>query len=74
MSKKISITLDDQSLLFIDQQTKNRSAFINNLLLKEKKRLFLQELARAYEEQAQDSEFQEELADWDVVVGDGLNA
>ena len=74
MSKKISITLDDQSLLFIDQQTKNRSAFINNLLLKEKKRLFLQELARAYEEQAQNSEFQEELADWDIVVGDGLNA
>jgi hypothetical protein len=74
MSKKISITLDDQSLLFIDQQTKNRSAFINNLLLKEKKRFFLQELARAYEEQAQDSEFQEELADWDVVAGDGLNA
>ncbi|MGB2926444.1 MAG: hypothetical protein WBB82_14165 [Limnothrix sp.] len=74
MSKKISITLDDQSLRFVDQRTSNRSAFINSLLLKEQKRLFLRELAKAYEEQAQDVTVQTELAAWDVVVGDGLNA
>jgi hypothetical protein len=75
MSQKISITLDEQSLDFIDRQTKNRSAFINDLVLREKKRLFLQELAKAYQEQSQDDEFQAEITDWDMVVGDGcLNA
>ncbi len=74
MSKKVSITLDDEVLNFVDQLASNRSSFINNILLKEKKRVFMKELEDAYKDQANDPEFQEEISVWDVTVGDGLNA
>ncbi len=34
----------------------------------------MNELKNAYKEQANDPEFQEEIAVWDVTVDDGLNA
>ena len=74
MSKKISITLDDEVLKFVDQLANNRSSFINDILLKEKKRIFMKELEDAYKEQVNDSEFQEEISAWDVTAVDGLNA
>lgn len=73
MSKKVSITLDDEVLAFVDRRAIDRSSFINRVLQEEKKRVFRQELAEAYREQANDSEFLEEMALWDVTVGDGLN-
>lgn len=74
MSKKVSITLDDEVLDFVDQLASNRSSFINNILWKEKQRVFMKELEDAYKEQANDPEFQEEISVWDVTVDDGLNA
>jgi predicted transcriptional regulator len=73
MSKKVSITLDDEVLSFVDQLAKNRSSFINDVLWKEKRRIFMKELEDAYKEQADDPELQEETSAWDVTVGDGLN-
>jgi len=74
MSKKVSITLDDEVLSFVDRLASNRSSFINDILRKEKKRLFMKELEDAYKEQMNDQDFQEEISVWDVTVGDGLNA
>lgn len=74
MSKKISITLDNEILDFVDQLASNRSSFINEILWKEKKRIFMQELENAYREQDLDADFQEEFAVWDITVGDGLDA
>jgi len=74
MSKKVSITLDDEVLEFVDRLSSNRSSFINNLIQKEKQRLFLKDLEDAYREQANDPEFLEEMTIWDVTVGDGLDA
>jgi len=74
MSKKVSITLDEEVLNFVDSRTNNRSSFINNILLKEKKRIFIKELADAYKEQANDPTFQAEISVWDITVTDGLNA
>jgi predicted DNA-binding protein len=73
MHKKISITLDDEILKFVDQSSKNRSSFINGVLWKEKREIFMEELEDAYIEQANDPEFQEEISVWDVAVGDGLD-
>ena len=73
MSKKVSIILDDEVLTFVDRLTSNRSSFINDILLKEKKRIFMKELEDAYKEQINDQDFQEEISVWDVTVGDGLN-
>jgi predicted transcriptional regulator len=74
MSKKVSITLDDEVLTFVDRLASNRSSFINDILLKEKKRIFMKELEEAYKEQMNDQDFQEEISVWDITVGDGLNA
>ena len=74
MSKKVSITLDDEVLSFVDRLASNRSSFINDILWKEKQRIFIKELENAYKEQANDPIFQEEISVWDATVEDGLNA
>jgi len=73
MSKKVSITLDDEVLSFVDRLAGNRSSFINDILWKEKRRIFMQELEDAYKEQVNDPIFQEEISLWDVTAEDGLN-
>jgi len=74
MSKKVSITLDEEVLDFVDGLGTNRSSSINEILSREKKRIFKQELEAAYREQDNDPELQAEIEVWDVAVGDGLNA
>jgi metal-responsive CopG/Arc/MetJ family transcriptional regulator len=74
MSAKVSITLDEEILEFVDRSSQNRSQFINEILSKEKKRQFLTELEDAYTELANDSEYQAEIELWDVTVGDGIDA
>lgn len=72
--QKISVSLDPELIDFLDQQDKNRSQVIAELLWEKKKTLYLQELGEAYAAQASDTEFQDESEAWDVTVGDGLNA
>jgi metal-responsive CopG/Arc/MetJ family transcriptional regulator len=74
MSKKVSITLDNEILSFVDRLASNRSSFINDILWKEMQRIFMKELEDAYKEQANDLVFQEEISVWDITVEDGLNA
>jgi len=74
MNKKISITLEEEVLDFVDRLGTNRSSSINEILSREKKRVFKQELEAAYKEQDSDLEFQSEIEIWDATVGDGLNA
>jgi hypothetical protein len=74
MKKEIIVTLDNEILDFVDQLAINRSSFINEILWKEKKRIFMQELENAYREQDRDADFQEEFAVWDITVGDSLDA
>lgn len=74
MSAKVSITLDEAVLEFVDRSSQNRSQFINEILSQAKKRRGLKELEDAYTELANDSEYQAEIKLWDVTVGDGLDA
>ncbi len=74
MSTKVSITLDDEVLSFVDKLTSNRSSFINEILSREKQRIFLAELEAAYTDQNRDLEFRSEVAVWDAVAGDALDA
>jgi metal-responsive CopG/Arc/MetJ family transcriptional regulator len=73
-SVKVSITLDEDVLEFVDRSSQNRSRFINEILSQAKKSQFLKELADAYTELAEDPEYQAEIQLWDVTVGDGINA
>lgn len=74
MSAKVSITLDEEVLEFVDKSSQNRSQFINEILAKEKQRQFLKELKDAYTELAADPEYQAETELWNVTVGDGIDA
>lgn len=72
-STKISITLDGDILDFVNERARsNRSGYINSILAQEKRRIFMQELEEAYQQQSEDSDFQAEISEWDVTVGDSL--
>jgi len=70
MSEKVSITLDDEVLEFVDRLASNRSSFINDVLWQEKRRIFMKELEDAYKDQSNDPEMQAEICVWDIAVGD----
>ncbi len=72
MAQKISITLDQEVLEFIDSQTTNRSKLINEVFAKMRKKYALEELKQAYIDQAQDPEEIAEIELWDITAGDGL--
>lgn len=74
MSAKVSITLDEEVLEFVDRSSQNRSQFINEILSQAKKKQGFKELEDAYTELANDPEYQAEIKLWDVTVGDGLDA
>ena len=74
MSAKVSITLDEEVLEFVDRSSQNRSQFINEILSQAKKNQLLKELADAYTELANNPEYQAETTLWDVTVGDGIDA
>ena len=73
MTIKISITLEDEIVDFIDSQGKNRSKIINDVLAKAKKEQLQKELKAAYIDQNNDPEFWAEFELWDTTVGDGLD-
>ena len=73
MARKISITLDEEVLAFIDSQTKNRSQLINQVFDKLKKQQALSELEAAYIEQSQDEDEIAEIKLWDVTIADGID-
>lgn len=73
MAQKISITLDEEVLAFIDSQTKNRSQLINQVFDNLKKQKALSELEAAYIEQSQDEDEIAEIKLWDITIADGID-
>ena len=73
--KKITISLEDDILHFVDKQAQgNRSGYINALLA-ERRRSFLEaELIAALQRDAEDPDYQAEIEAWDSVAGDGVDA
>ena len=72
---KVTITLEEDILRFIDQQAKgNRSGYINALLAEQRRKILETEIIAALQKDAKDLEYQNEISDWDNVAGDGINA
>ena len=75
MTERATFSIDSDAFAFLQQAAgKNRSAFINRLLKEEKKRTLEKKLTKANQEEAEDAAYQEELAEWDVTLSDGLNS
>jgi Arc/MetJ-type ribon-helix-helix transcriptional regulator len=75
MKCKITVTLDREVIDFLDAESQgNRSESINRLLLEHRRQTIERQTITALQEDLADSEYQADLADWDAVVGDGIDA
>jgi metal-responsive CopG/Arc/MetJ family transcriptional regulator len=74
MKNKIAITLDQDLIEFLDDQATNRSEYLNTLLAEQRSKILRQQMIAALQEDLADPDHQAEIAAWDVVIGDGLNA
>ena len=73
MTNRATFTLDDDALAFLKQVGgDNKSAYVNHLLLQEKKRSLKKAILQANQEEAEDAAYQEELSEWDETLADGL--
>ncbi|MFB2923187.1 MULTISPECIES: hypothetical protein [Aerosakkonema] len=79
MAKKVTITLDDEILDFIDRQAAasgnkaNRSGYVNGVLAAHRRAVMEAEMIAALKQDAEDPEYLAEIAAWDCVVGDGID-
>ncbi|MCC5663840.1 CopG family transcriptional regulator [Nostoc sp. CHAB 5784] len=72
---KVTITLEEDILRFVDQYAQgNRSAYINTLLAEHRRQILAAEMIAALKQDAEDTEYQVEIAAWDSVAGDGIDA
>lgn len=72
---KVTITLEEDILRFVDQYAQgNRSAYINTLLAEHRRQILAAEMIAALKQDAEDAEYQAEIAAWDSLAGDGINA
>ena len=73
MTIRSTFTIDDEASAFLKSMAgNNRSAYINQLLKKEKQRILEKAIVKANQEEAEDLEYQEELSDWEETLSDGL--
>jgi len=73
MTNRATFTLEDDALAYLKQVGgDNKSAYVNDLLLQEKKRSLQKAILQAHQEEAEDSAYQEELSEWDETLADGL--
>jgi len=73
MANRATFTLEDDALAYLKQVGgDNKSAYVNHLLLQEKKRSLKKAILKANQEEAEDTGYQEELSEWDDTLADGL--
>ncbi len=73
MSNRSTFTLDDEAYHFLTTHGgDNRSAYINRLLKREKRKILEDAVLKANKEEAEDTAYQVELSEWDSTLLDGL--
>ena len=73
MNKRITITLDQEVLAYIDRKTSNRSSWINQMIKEKQQQELMKQLEEGYKKMTSNPEIREEISVWDTVVGDGLD-
>ena len=72
--QKIAVTLDESVIGFLDKMAEgNRSQYLNNLLKEHRNKVIEEELIASLSEETQDPQYQQEIQEWDGVVGDGIS-
>ena len=73
MTVRTTLTLEEDIMAFLKRVAGgNRSAYVNRLLKEERQRFLEAEILKANLEEASDEAYQAELAEWEVVLEDGL--
>ena len=74
MAERATFSLDKEAYTFLNKVAgKNRSAYINALLNRERLKVMEDAILQANIEEAEDQDYQQELSDWDATLADGLN-
>ncbi|MBW4575012.1 MAG: CopG family transcriptional regulator [Aphanothece sp. CMT-3BRIN-NPC111] len=72
---KVTVTLNNDILRFVDEQAQgNRSGYINAVLAEHRRCVLEAEMVAALKQDTEDTEYQAEIAAWDSVVGHGIDA
>ncbi|MEZ5691262.1 MAG: hypothetical protein R3D71_06330 [Rickettsiales bacterium] len=73
MTERATFSLDADNLTFLNiVGGNNRSAYINELLEREKQIYLENMLLKANKQEAEDAEYKKELSVWDETISDGL--
>ena len=74
MTKRATFSLEEENFAFLARVGgANKSAYINDLLRREKEKILAERILQANKEEAEDLDYQEELSAWDETLSDGLN-
>jgi hypothetical protein len=74
MKLKVTLTLDQELIEFLDTQASNRSEYLNTLLLQHRSHVLSYQMKAALQADLRDPDYLADIQDWDAVVGDGLDA
>jgi hypothetical protein len=73
--REITIRIQDDLLNFIDEQAEgDRDKYVTALLGQYRRWSIQQEMIRSLQTDCNDPEYRAEIALWDCVIGDGLDA
>jgi hypothetical protein len=73
--REITIRIQDDLLNFIDEQAEgDRDKYVTALLGQYRRWSIQQEMIRSLQADCNDPEYRAEIALWDCVIGDGLDA
>ncbi len=73
MTERATFSLEEENFIFLQMAGgKNKSAYINELLKREKQKTLEKSILMANKEESEDSDYQEELSAWDNTLSDGL--
>lgn len=73
--QKVTLSLEDDILEFIDRHAKGDiNSYINQLLNQHRQAILKADMILALQEDAANVDYQAELQAWDSVAGDGIDA
>jgi hypothetical protein len=71
MKQKVTLSLDRELIEFLDLQAKNRSEYLNELLMQHRSQVLADQIKIALQEDVNDPNYLADIQEWDVVAGDG---
>jgi Arc/MetJ-type ribon-helix-helix transcriptional regulator len=74
MKQKVTLTLDQELIEFLDLQASNRSEYLNGLLREHRSKVLTEQIVAALQADLEDPDYQADIQAWDAVVEDGLDA